>query len=355
MSDPLTWSIPLVRWAGVQVRVHVLLIGYVVSKLLFAALDPGHPVVETAAWLSMLLLVLLLHELGHLAMASRLGVEPEEVRLWPLGNFVGPLPPYLLRGTEPMLVAAGGLIVSGALALSVAIGLHFADARMVFNPFGNSAGGGAPWLADGKTLAAAFSARWWIGWFGYLNWVLFLANLIPALPLDGGRIFRGLMEGPWSGPSRDAMIGHWTSRVAALVLGLGGLFRVLSGAHNGVPLIFLGLTIYLIARFEARMLDDGGFFDDGIFGYDFSQGYTSLEAGAATVRPRREGALKRWRRRRSEMRLRRRLAKEAAEEQRMDEILDKIHREGRASLTADEQRFLVRVSVKYRNRTKSSD
>ena len=50
------------------------------------------------------------------------------------------------------------------------------------------------------------------------------------------------------------------------------------------------------------MLEDGGFFDDGVFGYDFSEGYTSLEGSAAKVRPYRESALKRWRRRRSDLR-----------------------------------------------------
>jgi hypothetical protein len=47
------------------------------------------------------------------------------------------------------------------------------------------------------------------------------------------------------------------------------------------------------------------------------------------------------------------MAREGAEERRMDEILEKIHREGRAALTDEENRFLVRVSARYRNRTKT--
>jgi hypothetical protein len=39
----------------------------------------------------------------------------------------------------------------------------------------------------------------------------------------------------------------------------------------------------------------------------------------------------------------------------MDEILDKLHREGRSALTASEQRFLVRVSERYKNRTRDRD
>ena len=110
-----------------------------------------------------------------------------------------------------------------------------------------------------------------------------------------------------------------------------------------------------MVRTEARILEDGGFFEDGVFGYDFSEGYTSLEGSAAKVRPYRESALKRWRRRRSELRRQRRLAREAAEERRMDEILEKLHREGRSALTDEEHRFLVRVSAKYRNRPKARD
>ena len=46
------------------------------------------------------------------------------------------------------------------------------------------------------------------------------------------------------------------------------------------------------------------------------------------------------------------MAREAAEERRMDEILDKLYREGRAALSDEENRFLVRVSARFRNRTK---
>jgi hypothetical protein len=65
--------------------------------------------------------------------------------------------------------------------------------------------------------------------------------------------------------------------------------------------------------------------------------------------------LTRWRRRRSELRRQRRQAQDAAEERRMDEILAKLHREGRAALTDEEHRFLVRVSVKYRARHRTHE
>jgi len=110
-----------------------------------------------------------------------------------------------------------------------------------------------------------------------------------------------------------------------------------------------------MVRSEARIQEDGGYFDDAPFGYDFSEGYTSLESGAAKVRPYREGTLKRWRRRRSDLRRERRIMRELAEERRMDDILDKLHREGKAALTDEEHRFLVRVSRRYRDRHDAKD
>ncbi len=347
MSDPLTWSINLGRWSGTQIRVHLFLVLFVVGRLLESALtsEPkGHPVAETIAWLSLLVVAILLHELGHAAMAVRLGFEIDEIRLWPLGNLVGPSTSTLWRTPEAVLVSVAGPITSAMMALVAAIGLGFAESQMIFNPFGGPAGG-APILSNGQT-AAPLSAVWWVGWFGYLNWVLFLANLIPALPMDMGRTLRGIL----ASQSKDGMIAPHTARVCAVLLALVGLFRLYGARPGAFALIALAILIEWMVRIEARMLEEGGFFDDGVFGYDFSQGYTSLESGAPAVRPKKESALKRWRRRRSELRRQRREAKEAAEEQRMDEILDKLHRGGRSSLSEEEHQFLVRVSAKYRSK-----
>jgi hypothetical protein len=154
--------------------------------------------------------------------------------------------------------------------------------------------------------------------------------------------------------SRDSIAAPWTSHACAFLLGLIGLVRLVTKGLDGMTLIFMAVLIEYLVRTEARMLEDGGYFDDGVFGYDFSEGYTSLESAAPKVRPYRESALKRWRRRRSELRRQRRIARETAEERRMDEILAKLHREGRMALTDEENRFLVRVSARYRNRTKNT-
>lgn len=353
MTDPLTWSpINLGRWSGTTVRIHITLILFVVFKLLNAAMETGHPVSRTAAWLLLLLVALAIHEMGHAAMASWLGTDRDEVRLWPLGNMVGPS--GMPQSPDHMLVALAGPATNLAVVVVTAVALNLAGARFVWNPFGHVLDSGAPLLANGD-FARSLTAAWWIGWFGYLNWVLVLANLIPALPFDGGRFLRAALSGTSAVSTRDSMVGPWFARSCAAVLGLAGLVRLLvpPGNSDGLTLIGLALLIELMVRSEARMLEDGGFFDDGVFGYDFSEGYTSLEGGAAKVRPYRESAIKRWRRRRSEFRRQRRQAREDAEERRLDEILEKVHREGRSALTDDEHRFLVRVSARLRKGPKT--
>jgi hypothetical protein len=233
-----------------------------------------------------------------------------------------------------------------------ALGLFFfSPYHFVWNPFGGPKDAGAPTLANGDAVRA-LSPIWIVGWFGYLNYVLTLANLIPALPFDGGRMLRAFLASTSVVPSRDTIAAPLTAKSFALILAAAGVILLMRSPSGGLTLILLALLIWYIVRAEARMLEDGGYFDDGVFGYDFSEGYTSLESSAAKVRPYRESAIKRWRRRRSELRRQRRLAREVAEERRMDEILDKLHREGRGALTDEEHRFLVRVSVRYRNRTK---
>ncbi|CAN5830256.1 hypothetical protein BH23PLA1_BH23PLA1_30570 [soil metagenome] len=360
MSDPFRWSINLGRWAGVPVSLHLFLIIFAAFRLLQATLFDGDgevQVEQTLGWLALLMTALSLHELGHAAAAIRLGGEPDEVRLWPLGNLQGPQPVPVSRSGETFLVALAGPLTNLAIALIIGIGLTFADARMIFNPFGHEGqGSGAPVLHAGG-VAEPFSTLWWIGWFGYLNWVLFLANLIPALPLDGGRMLRAALAGPSLTSHRDGLIAPWTARTCVVILGLVGLIRLLfmEGLQGGMTLIGLAILIEIYVRMESRMLEDGDFLDNQLFGYDFSQGYTSLESSGPKVRPYRESALARWRRRRSEQRRQRQEAKEAAEEQRMDEILDKLHQQGRSALTEEEHRFLVRLSAKYRNRPRPRD
>lgn len=96
MSDPLSWSpISLGRWFGTSVRIHVTLIIFLVIRLASSAMSivgkgDSSQLLQTACWLGLLLLSLVLHELGHAAVAAWLDCEQGEVNIWPLGSLVGP-------------------------------------------------------------------------------------------------------------------------------------------------------------------------------------------------------------------------------------------------------------------------
>ncbi len=352
MTDIFSWSLPLGRLSGVQFRAHFFLIFFVVLRFFSSFIGEDRAPGPTAAWLLLLLICLALHELGHVVFAHVEDSETEDVQLWPLGNLI--VPTGSRNWNEGYFAASGGLIASGAFALASALGLSLLGARMTLSPFGSGIDAGAPTiLATGKA-AIALTPVWWLGWFGFINWVLFVANLIPALPLDGGRLVRTYVARNPASFGRDGMLAAYTAHTSAALLTVIGVARLIQtrSLNDTVTLICLAVMIEAVVRHEARMIEDGGFFEDGIFGYDFSEGYTSLEGSAAKVRPRRENALIRWRRRRSEQRRLRRQAQEAAEDRRMDEILEKLHTQGKSALTDDEQRFLVRVSTKIRNRQK---
>ncbi len=350
MTDLFTWSIDLGRWAGTRVRVHVFLVIFVVLGLLFSTTGESSRFLPTLAWSALFVLVLALHEFGHSVAAMWRQVDPEDVLLWPLGNLISPL---RRRSQDDPIVLAGGLMVNGTLAVATGVGLALCGARMMISPFGGLNDSGAPILMATGAPSTPLTALWYFGWFGWLNWVLFLVNLLPALPLDMGRILRATIAKPGLGLSRDAMIGPWAAHTVAAVLVLAGVIRLLAfGRLDALTLVFLAVLIEGFVRIEARMMEDGSFFDEGVFGYDFSEGYTSLDSSTAKVRPYRESALKRWRRKRSEQRRYRRQAQFAAEERRLDEILDKIHQHGKASLTDEERGFLVRVSSRIRNRSR---
>jgi hypothetical protein len=188
----------------------------------------------------------------------------------------------------------------------------------------------------------------WVLWtarFFWMNWLLLVFNLIPAFPLDGGRLLQAILWGRTGDYRSATQVACWSGLVTAL------LFLLVSFWLNDA--LFLGMGIFIMfTSYQQLMILERGTLDEGSFGYDFSKGYGGFgpDEDAPAPKARRVGPLKRWLQTRRARRLQKEVERRASDERRLDELLDKISRTGKESLTPEERRFMDRVSARYRNR-----
>jgi Zn-dependent protease len=300
----------------------------------------------TAGIIGILFISVLLHELGHFYAAVQFGGDSDLILLWPLGGLNPPRPPFDSR--QELAVHLAGPLVNAALcaAAGCIVAVHEqANVVDLLNPFAPrnllEPQGGGPLLVAAKLTC-------------WINCVLWLANLLPAFPFDGGRALRAgiLAARPDFSTQRALFLVTSLAKIVAVVLVGVALVMWSDESPQAVPvwlsLVLLAMMLYFSARQEEeRTVDDDS--EDRPFGYDFSQGFTSLERSS---RPEREpaGLIRRWLDERRSARLQQQRELELEEEKRADEILGRLHEHGLNSLSAEERSLLDRVSRRYRHR-----
>jgi Zn-dependent protease len=212
----LNGSLRLGSVFGITIRVHALLL-VLIAFVLIQAED----LFAAAALITILSAIVLLHELGHSVVAQSFGIRVVDITLWPLGGMARmsqiPESPKV-EG----LIAVAGPIVNFILA---------AIAAIVYVAQG--------WSADEHARVQE------LAWYMLsINVLMGLFNLIPAFPMDGGRILRAFL----------GRSGDWVSATAAAVR-IGRLFAGLIAIVGVVGLLFVpgmagnGLVFLLIAAF----------------------------------------------------------------------------------------------------------
>ena len=367
MRDPFLWSIPLGRVFGITVRVHILFPVVTLAMILRFALktnEQGHPYYIEGTWidgvmLAVLLFVsVLLHEFGHCFAARWVDGDATEIMMWPLGGLA-----YVDLPQEPrahFITAGAGPAVNLLLCLVSALLLAFTvdpSFQPPWNPLVCPFRGapeqvqllpewthGAIGLYTWGGKLEAVPAVWPIvlARFFWVNWALSLFNLaLVCFPMDAGRMLQSALW-PKLGFRQATLIVIYAGFVMTIVVGL------LSIIYNEILVFCLAVFIYMSCRTQLFILETGG--EEGLFGYDFSQGYTSLERDQPRVTTRRTSWWKRWRDRRAARKLQREQETREADERRLDELLQKVQRLGMTALTDEERRFMKRVSDRYRNR-----
>jgi Zn-dependent protease len=346
MRDPLSWSLPLGRLFGITIRLHVLFPFVAIALILRVAFMKEAPQgiwTQAALMMGLLFVAVLLHEFGHCFGARLVDGDANEILLWPLGGLASVDVPHTPRAN--FLTAAAGPAVNVLLCLSSGIALSALSIRPPLWPWwapinlNNPNGMPDLWLWDNPLPTPLSPWLVLLARFFWINWILLLLNLVPAFPLDGGRMFQCILW-PRLGFRQATHVTIIVGFVMALVVG------VYAVAREETVFLCLALFVYVTCRQQYILLEGG---EDSVFGYDFSQGYTSLERDQPPRR-RRPNFWQRWQQRRAARKLQRELEEREVEERRMDELLEKVQREGLQALTGEERRFLTRVSAKYRNR-----
>jgi Zn-dependent protease/CBS domain-containing protein len=232
-------SISLGRIRGIKVELNIsvlVIVAIVVAGLTFGRFPEVYPGKSLGAYLAagvasavLLLASLLAHELSHALVARRNGIEVGGITLWLLGGVAQ------LRG-EPRSPGADLFIaIIGPLASLVT---------------------GAVCGITAITIAATTGTGLTVGVFSYLAWInLILAvfNLIPAAPLDGGRVLRAALWWHSGNRVRSAITATRAGRAFGFALIAAGALLFVSGAGlNGLWLALTGLFLVSAAGAEEQ-------------------------------------------------------------------------------------------------------
>ena len=229
-DEIMPWSLTLGRIAGTAVRIHVTFL-LLLAWIGFSAFQSGgsQAAVSGVVFIVLLFACVLAHEFGHIMMARRFGIPTPDVTLLPIGG-VAALERMPDKPREQLLVAIAGPAVNVVIAAVLLLWLAISAEP-------DSVARGMSRVEDPNvSLIARLAAA---------NVVLFAFNLIPAFPMDGGRVLNAVLAMRMD-KNRALQISARIGQVMAFVFGFLGLV-------NGAPLLVLvAIFIYLAASAEAQ-------------------------------------------------------------------------------------------------------
>ena len=327
-ESPLFWSFPCGNWFATRVRVSfyfpllILVICLQLKDFQLGLLFSG-----------ILFLTVVFHEFGHVVAARRTGGSGREILIWPLGGLAFVQPADTLR--SQLMTTAGGPLVNILLCcVTLPYAWNSPHWTAAINP-----------LELPRVEVAANPVEAVLLLTFCANWMLTLVNLIPVYPLDGGRLLQTLLATRLGGD-----VGTGVYLRVGCVVAVIGMFAGL--VVDSTWLVFIGAAVMAMNFQEMFQMHTGDAYDDSFMGYDFSQGYTSLERSGEPAGERRPGPIKRWLQKRRDEKERRSQLRDSEAEQMLDELLDKVHSDGMDSLTEAERRQLRRASARFRERGK---
>jgi len=182
---------------------------------------------------------ILLHELGHAFVAARNGIEVSSITLWMFGGVARLERDSDTPATEFKIAVAGPLVTAAIVAVCAIIGLALAGGDQVRHAA----------LTQENTQTSGIAAM--VVWLGSINLLVLVFNLVPAFPLDGGRMARAIAW--WRTGSRNtgtrfaATLGEWFG-LFLILAGLGYFLVYQGDVLSGIWLAFVGFILRGAAR-----------------------------------------------------------------------------------------------------------
>jgi len=177
---------------------------------------------------------ILLHELGHAFVARRHGIGVSAITLWVFGGVTRLEKDSDTPGTEFKIGIAGPVVTTGIVVVCAVLGLLLAGGDQVRHAA----------LTQQDTNTSGIAAM--VVWLGSINLLVLLFNLVPAFPLDGGRLVRAIAW--WRTGSRNtgtrfaATLGEWFG-LFLILAGLGYFLVYLGDVLGGIWLAFVGFIL----------------------------------------------------------------------------------------------------------------
>jgi Zn-dependent protease/CBS domain-containing protein len=220
----MTWSVPIGSVGGTVIRIHVtFLLLLLWIAIAYYVQDGTQAAIEGVTFVVLIFVCVVLHEFGHILAARRYGVTTPDITLLPIGG-VARLSRIPEHPGQELVIALAGPAVNLLIAALLFLAL-----------------GALPTLAGTDLRTPGFDM---LERLASVNLFLVLFNLIPAFPMDGGRVLRALLAYRMN-YAQATQVAASIGQGVAFLLGLIGLF--------GNPLLlFIALFVYLGASAEAH-------------------------------------------------------------------------------------------------------
>jgi Zn-dependent protease/predicted transcriptional regulator len=223
----MRWSVKIGEFKGIQVYIHwtFLLLLFYIGFANYQQSRSTDQLMLSLGYILTLFACVVLHEFGHALTARRFGIKTRDITLFPIGGMAR-MEKMPDSPKEELLVAIAGPMVNVVIAGALFAYMHF-----------------SPTVYEIAMPKGPMTADMFVPMLFLVNVIMAVFNLIPAFPMDGGRVFRALLS--------MRLERTRATQIAANVGQALAIGFVMLGLFYNIWLVFIGIFIYLGAGAEA--------------------------------------------------------------------------------------------------------